>query len=57
MPDQAQNRRRRDITLVIIIAIAIIDAFLLGYMHARFIRDRGFDVRPRHPAVAKPAPP
>jgi hypothetical protein len=50
-------KRRRDVVLIVIIVAAIIDALLLGYIHAQFIHDRGFDVRPRHPAVAKPAPP
>lgn len=50
-------KRRRDLMLAVIIAAAIIDAVLLGYIHAQFIREQGYDIRPRHAAVAKPAPP
>ncbi|HUA35190.1 MAG TPA: hypothetical protein VMA09_16390 [Candidatus Binataceae bacterium] len=49
--------KRRDVIVGVIIVVAIIDAVLLGFIHARYIRERGFDIRPRHPAVAKPAPP
>ena len=49
--------KRRDVIVGVIIVVAIIDAILLGFIHARFVRERGLDMRPRHPAVAKPAPP
>ena len=49
--------KRRDVIVGVIILVAVIDAVLLGFIHARFIRERGLDFRPRHPAVAKPAPP
>jgi len=42
--------------LVIFIAV-LIDAILFAQVHANYIHDHGYDVRPRHPAVAKPAPP
>jgi hypothetical protein len=42
--------------LVIFIAI-LIDAFLFAQVHANYVHDHGYDLRPRHPAVAKPAPP
>ena len=42
--------------LVIFIAV-LIDAFLFAQVHANYVHDHGCDVRPRHPAVAKPAPP
>jgi hypothetical protein len=42
--------------LVIFVAI-LIDAFLFAQVHANYIHDHGYDLRPRHPAVAKPAPP
>jgi hypothetical protein len=41
---------------VIFIAV-LIDAVLFAHVRANFIHDHGYDVRPRHPAVAKPAPP
>jgi len=49
--------KRRDMIVGLIIIVAIIDAVLLGFIHARFVRERGLDMRPGHPAVAKPAPP
>jgi hypothetical protein len=42
--------------LVIFIAV-LIDAFLFAQVHANYVHDHGYDLRPRHPAVAKPAPP
>jgi hypothetical protein len=43
---------------IIVIFIAIlIDAFLFAQVHANYVHDHGYDLRPRHPAVAKPAPP
>jgi hypothetical protein len=41
---------------VIFIAV-LIDAFLFAQVHANYVHDHGYDLRPRHPAVAKPAPP
>ncbi|MGB8412830.1 MAG: hypothetical protein WCE23_08390 [Candidatus Binatus sp.] len=41
---------------VIFIAV-LIDAVLFAHLRANFLHDRGYDIRPRHPAVAKPAPP
>ena len=41
---------------VIFIAV-LIDAVLFAVVHENFVHDHGYDVRPRHPAVAKPAPP
>jgi hypothetical protein len=37
---------------VIFIAI-LIDAFLLAQVHANFLHDHGYDLFPRHPAVAR----
>jgi hypothetical protein len=51
------RRTSRDYTLVAILLFALVDAFLIAHLHARFIVDHGYDLRPRHPAVAKPAPP
>jgi hypothetical protein len=41
---------------VIFIAI-LIDAFLLAQVHANFLHDHGYDLFPRHPAVARLVPP
>jgi hypothetical protein len=54
-PDQRQQGTYLFI-LVIFIAI-LIDAFLFAQVHANYVHDHGYDLRPRHPAVAKPAPP
>lgn len=44
------------ITVVIFVAV-LIDAVLFAQVRANFVHDHGYDVRPRHHAVAKPAPP
>jgi hypothetical protein len=41
---------------VIFIAV-LIDAVLFAHVRANFLHEHGYDVRPRHRAVAKPAPP
>jgi membrane protein YdbS with pleckstrin-like domain len=41
---------------VIFIAV-LIDAILLAIVHENYVHDHGYDVRPQHLAVAKPAPP
>jgi len=43
--------------IIVILIVIFIDAFLLAQVHANFIHDHGYDIRPRHSAVAKPAPP
>jgi hypothetical protein len=48
---------RRFVFVAVIFAAVLIDAILLAYIHAQFIHDHGYDLRPRHRAVAKPAPP
>ena len=50
-------KRKRFVFVTVIFAAVLIDATLLAYVHAQFIHDRGYDLRPRHAAVAKPAPP
>jgi hypothetical protein len=54
---KGQRQSSGDFTLVMILLFALIDAFLIAHLHARFIVDHGYDIRPRHLAVAKPAPP
>lgn len=41
---------------VIFIAV-LIDAVLFAHVRANFLHEHGYDARPRHRAVAKPAPP
>jgi len=50
-------KQRRFVFVTVIFAAVLIDAILLAYVHAQFIHDHGYDLRPRHAAVAKPAPP
>jgi hypothetical protein len=45
------------VVLGVIFIAVLIDAFLFAQVHANYVHDHGYDVRPRHPAVAKPAPP
>jgi hypothetical protein len=56
MPPDAP-KQRRFVFVTVIFAAVLIDAILLAHIHARFIRDHGYDLRPRHGAVAKPAAP
>lgn len=50
-------KRGRFTFVTVIFAAVLIDAILLAHVHAQFVRDHGYDLRPRHLAVAKPAPP
>ncbi len=50
-------KRGRFVFVAIIFAAVLIDAILLAHVHAQFVHDHGYDLRPRHRAVAKPAPP
>ena len=54
-PESPQPRSYRFI--VVIFIVILIDAFLFAQVHANYVHDHGYDLRPRHPAVAKPAPP
>lgn len=48
---------RNYVFIAVIFIAVLIDAFLFAHVRANFVHDHGYDVRPRHPAVAKPAPP
>ena len=54
---KSQRQTSGNFTLVMVLLFALIDAILIAHLHARFIVDHSYDLRPRHPAVAKPAPP
>ena len=43
--------------IAIIFIVVLINAVLFAIVRANFVHEHGYDVRPRHPAVAKPAPP
>jgi len=51
------HKPRTFVFVTVIFIAVLIDAVLFAHLRAQFVRDRGYDVRPRHPAVAKPAPP
>jgi len=50
-------KQRRFVFIAVIFAAVLIDAILLAHVRAQYLHDHGYDVRPRHRAVAKPAPP
>ena len=56
-PQPGPPQPRNYLFIVVIFVAILIDAFLFAQVHANFIHDHGYDVRTRHPAVAKPAPP
>lgn len=47
----------RYVFIAVIFIAVLIDAVLFAHVRANFVHDHGDDIRPRHPAVAKPAPP
>ena len=46
----------KDLTLGLIITIALIDAVLLAVVRVRYLESHGYDPRPPHRAVAGPTP-
>ena len=46
----------KNLTLGLILAIALIDAILLAVVRLRYIESHGYDPRPEHRAVARPSP-
>ena len=57
MPTNDAPRPGKHVFITVIYIAVLIDAVLLAFVRANFIRDHGYDIRPRHPAIAKPAPP
>jgi hypothetical protein len=57
MPMREAPPPTRYVFIAVIFIAVLIDAFLFAHVHATYVHDHGYDVRPRHPAVAKPAPP
>lgn len=49
-------RKSRDLTLALILAVALIDALLLAILRVRLIQGQGYDLGRGHPAVVRPAP-
>jgi hypothetical protein len=50
-------KQRTFVFIAVVFAAVLIDAVLLAHVRAQYLHDHGYDVRPRHRAVAKPAPP
>ena len=46
----------KELTLGLIIAVALIDALLLAVIRLRYIESHGYDPLPVHRTVAKPTP-
>ncbi len=57
MPTNDAPRPGKYLFIAVIFIAVLIDAVLFAIVHENFVRDHGYDIRPRHPAVAKPAPP
>jgi hypothetical protein len=56
--DETERPELRGYLFIVVIFVAIlIDALLFAQVHANYIHDHGYDLRPRHPAVAKAALP
>jgi hypothetical protein len=49
-------RKSRDLTLALILAVALIDALLLAIVRVRLIQDHGYDLGRGHPAAVRPLP-
>jgi hypothetical protein len=57
-PQPGKPREETSYLFIVVIFVAVlIDAFLFAQVHANYLLDHGYDLLPRHPAVAKPAPP
>jgi len=57
MQSPGAPKQTRLVFIAVVFAAVLIDAILLAHVRALYLHDHGYDVRPRHRAVAKPAPP
>jgi len=48
--------KSKDLTLALILAVALIDALLLAIVRIRLIQSQGYDLGRSHPAAVRPAP-
>jgi len=56
--DETERPELRGYLFIVVIFVAIlIDALLFAQVHANYMHDHGYDLLPRHPAVAKAALP
>jgi hypothetical protein len=49
-------RKSGELTLAVILAVALIDALLLAIVRVRLIQSHGCDLGRGHPAVVRPLP-
>ena len=49
-------RKSGDLSLALILAVALIDALLLAVLRVRLIQGQGYDLGRGHPVVVRPAP-
>jgi hypothetical protein len=49
-------RKSRDLTLVLILAVALVDALLVAVVRVRLIQGLGRDLDRGHPAAVRPLP-
>jgi hypothetical protein len=47
-------RKSRDLTLALILAVALIDALLLAVVRVRLIQGQSYDLGRGHPATVRP---
>jgi hypothetical protein len=48
---------RSFVFIAVIFVAVLIDAVLLAQVRVNFLLDHGYDLSPRYPAIARPAPP
>ena len=49
-------RKSGDLSLALILVVALIDALLLAVLRVRLIQGQGYDLGRGHPVVVRPAP-
>lgn len=57
MREPGRPQPRSYLFIAVIFVAILIDAVLFAQVHANYLHDHGYDLLPRHPTVAKPAPP
>ena len=57
MPTNDAPQPGNHVFITVIFIAVLIDAVLIAHVRANFIHDHVYDIRPRHPAIAKPEPP
>jgi hypothetical protein len=57
MHTSSAPRPQSFVFIAVIFVAILIDAVLLAQVRVNFLRDHGYDVSPRYPAIPRPAPP